>query len=63
MDYTNVLAITVALSLLVVAIQAWGLRRRVTVRSGREKRDRRGWDRRRLQKVDSSTFFQGVRHQ
>ena len=42
MDYTNALAITVALSLLVVALQAWGLRRKVTVRSGRDtKRDAR----------------------
>ena len=29
MDYTNALAITVALSLLVVALQAWGLRRKL----------------------------------
>jgi len=38
MDYTNALAITVALSLLVVAFQAWGLRRKVietTVRRSR----------------------------
>jgi hypothetical protein len=47
MDYTNALAITVALSLLVVALQAWGLRRKVTVRSGRDaKRYRRDGDRR-----------------
>ena len=34
MDYTNALAITLALSLLVVALQAWGLRRKVIDRSG-----------------------------
>ena len=40
MDYTNALAITVALSLLVVALQAWGLSRKVIVRSRRDtKRD------------------------
>jgi hypothetical protein len=43
MDYTNALAITVALSLLVVALQAWGLRRKVTVRSRPDtKRGRKG---------------------
>jgi len=41
MDYTYALAMTVALSLLVVALQAWGLRRKAIDRSARDtKRDR-----------------------
>jgi hypothetical protein len=52
MGYTNALAITVALSLLVVALQAWGLRRKVikgTVSRSGPDRDKswKGMDRRR----------------